>query len=1356
MITEKFHPPDVDSFTVYFTDQFFQGLGQDSGYPSRFAGYVKDAAVESWQKQVVDWHLADGLPSNKPKDADAHHQFFAINTLNWYHGEKCPSQNSGAWSYMGGNIRKVWVRCDAWHRFEIYYSSLALLLNSMICHEFYHGIQGGHSRIDLKVGWKWFIEGQARFLQSVQVQNEEFLHVNHQYPEAANGYLDSLMNRSLKSLDYPFCLYWRFLYEKFNKDGSTKDKLEIIRDAYKSTDTVGNHPIVDGSRAISRAFSNSPQVCKPCTTFAQSIDSFATTCYLRDFKPDSIYVKPFVEARCLLLPLPDSFLNPNRILNSFGIDYFEFISSSELGKSCVWNVDFSFAPGDTRVKYSRKFIVYERNNPNFPKIKKFDRDTTLDFKEIDSLAVCITRLDVNEDSLYDTTHYTLKAKLNINRSDDSIPHPPTKEGDKDDDIPVYTKPQGEELIIEPIIVKCTNIDGKDDSLDVRVKVETVNNSFYYESTKVFLRLGESKNVGNFPKLRITETGLFKMTSYLNSAYDIDRSNDTVIGYFRVVDDSSPNDPPFKFSLLYEEFDEWPVKNWKSRHWSPKASCWHLRKAGEWPWGSLYRGNYYDPPPKNDTNSSNYMCLRWHGRGHCYETLYTPNIVCSNYDSVKLRFRVLFWQRPAMQCTARLVYSTNGGQTWPFVLVDRYLSNCNGYQEYTLDSAAHKSRIKIAWTYAGDSTDIVAWCIDDVKVRGYPITALDVAPREISWPFDRIVPADSQCIWFNIRNLGATDADNVKTLAWIGNNRDSVIISKLPVFTDTFIKIKVPVPNEGNHQMKVITQWNHDCCILNDTIIDDIVVVDSFWESVCQYPLGKTKGYACFALTDSTDSLYFWGGRNVLLFYQYFPRSNQWDTLARLLLKINKGFLVWTGDSIIYLITKRKKPLCRYWINSNHWDTTLGRITKKIRNPAACWDGGNYIFCIRGSGANEIYRYSLADSDWVSQPIHIDYGYRIKRRGGITCHGQYIYVMGIKNHTEKLMRYDTIAKDWDTLKGLPFSLPEDKVRELFYADNRIYVLRDNGKSGIGEMWYYDIDDGDWYLASPGTPQWVSNSKIKTGACLSIWKDEGTHYGFIFTGRKSRLLKFYPKPIPYFDEYAGPEIVKTMTRNQDILSATYETEHFLPKFSPTSDSIICFYEDTTEDYYRLSKMDLLGNEDQMVIDDANYERPSYTPDGTWIIAVKDNIVTKISKDGSQEEALSTGFCDEPVVAPLGGNVVYTKLEDGHHRLYRVPLNGSAAETPLTEPGYSCNSPQFSSEGNKIVYEKYVNGHSHIYTYSFETQEENEIMGGDHYHYFNPRFSPDGNWVVYERKDNDECSQICRASTVIDSFELLTSSD
>ena len=289
VITEKFHPPDVDSFTVYFTDQFFQGLGQDSGYPSRFAGYVKDAAVESWQKQVVDWHLADGLPSNKPKDADAHHQFFAINTLNWYHGEKCPSQNSGAWSYMGGNIRKVWVRCDAWHRFEIYYSSLALLLNSMICHEFYHGIQGGHSRIDLKVGWKWFIEGQARFLQSVQVQNEEFLHVNHQYPEAANGYLDSLMNRSLKSLDYPFCLYWRFLYEKFYPNENTAQKLSIIRDCYKYTDSVGTKPIADGARAIDKAFVEAGQQGNaPFGSFAKSIDSFATACYLRDFNKSLI------------------------------------------------------------------------------------------------------------------------------------------------------------------------------------------------------------------------------------------------------------------------------------------------------------------------------------------------------------------------------------------------------------------------------------------------------------------------------------------------------------------------------------------------------------------------------------------------------------------------------------------------------------------------------------------------------------------------------------------------------------------------------------------------------------------------------------------------------------------------------------------------------------------------------------------------------------------------------------------------------------------------------------------------------------------------------------------------------------
>jgi hypothetical protein len=47
VVKAQFHNDYPDTFTVYFTDQFFQGLNQGANYPATFAGWVKTAAIES-------------------------------------------------------------------------------------------------------------------------------------------------------------------------------------------------------------------------------------------------------------------------------------------------------------------------------------------------------------------------------------------------------------------------------------------------------------------------------------------------------------------------------------------------------------------------------------------------------------------------------------------------------------------------------------------------------------------------------------------------------------------------------------------------------------------------------------------------------------------------------------------------------------------------------------------------------------------------------------------------------------------------------------------------------------------------------------------------------------------------------------------------------------------------------------------------------------------------------------------------------------------------------------------------------------------------------------------------------------
>jgi hypothetical protein len=153
---------------------------------------------------------------------------------------------------------------------------------------------------------------------------------------------------------------------------------------------------------------------------------------------------------------------------------------------------------------------------------------------------------------------------------------------------------------------------------------------------------------------------------------------------------------------------------------------------------------------------------------------------------------------------------------------------NGYDTINiiLNSVTRHSRVKIAWIYTGDLTDIVAWCIDDVTVIPTIITTVDIEPNEICWPPEVITPNDTQSVCFVIRNLGGFEANNIKAEAWIGNAHSDTIIPYLPPFGETFVRLKVSVLNAGLYLIKVITSLDNykDDCVLNDTLSDSLIVI----------------------------------------------------------------------------------------------------------------------------------------------------------------------------------------------------------------------------------------------------------------------------------------------------------------------------------------------------------------------------------------------------------------------------------------------------------------------------------------------------------------------------------------------------
>jgi hypothetical protein len=290
--TDSFRPGY--DLTLYYVSQFFDFDETDC---EDFVQDVLDGMLESYNIQVTDWDFQE------PPDADNDYEV-SINDGNMsYHGFGFPTY-TGA---MSSSQRSVGIQNNI-STFIANYSTEEILIDIALFHEFYHGIQWGYNSWKMQGNpnwsdWLYFLEGQARFIQSAQFPSEEFQN-GRLYPNDANDYLQSRMNTSLTNIAYDYCLYWRYLYENYNAgdidsdgDVDTKDNITIIVDCYAETDNVGNDAITDGETAMNTALAAGGG---DFSTFDESIIEFGNAIALIDDKynewdNDEVYEDPDIE-----------------------------------------------------------------------------------------------------------------------------------------------------------------------------------------------------------------------------------------------------------------------------------------------------------------------------------------------------------------------------------------------------------------------------------------------------------------------------------------------------------------------------------------------------------------------------------------------------------------------------------------------------------------------------------------------------------------------------------------------------------------------------------------------------------------------------------------------------------------------------------------------------------------------------------------------------------------------------------------------------------------------------------------------------------------------------------------------------
>jgi hypothetical protein len=223
-----------------------------------------------------------------------------------------------------------------------------------------------------------------------------------------------------------------------------------------------------------------------------------------------------------------------------------------------------------------------------------------------------------------------------------------------------------------------------------------------------------------------------------------------------VDDVVVTAQHHPYTILFsEDFDStWstnnPLPGWRIFHTAPGDSGrddWHRELAHAYPWDS-------HPSPFAAIATSLDPDL-------APDSIISPAINCAGFRNITLICSTLFYYFSDLPYTAQLVYSTDNGATWPYVLHDYRFNHETGpiWEYLKLPYAKGKSQVRLAWVYNGDISYINWWSFDDLMVIGDSSPAYDVACDTITRPGDRVPPGAFQPTAV-FRNLGDSTLVNV--------------------------------------------------------------------------------------------------------------------------------------------------------------------------------------------------------------------------------------------------------------------------------------------------------------------------------------------------------------------------------------------------------------------------------------------------------------------------------------------------------------------------------------------------------------------------------------------------------------------
>ncbi|MFO7650416.1 MAG: hypothetical protein R6X13_03610 [bacterium] len=218
-----------------------------------------------------------------------------------------------------------------------------------------------------------------------------------------------------------------------------------------------------------------------------------------------------------------------------------------------------------------------------------------------------------------------------------------------------------------------------------------------------------------------------------------------------------------------------------------------------------------------------------------DSIISPVIDCRGYKQVTLHCSTDFLPATANPYTAQIIYSVDGGLTFPYVARTYNAATGTIAEALVLDQARDQASLVIAWVFSGDLNDITSWYFDDLVVTGESLYLWDIQAGSILAPGGATVRTGPLLPACRFRNIGDTIQraipvacslyDNVGTglAGWTGTI-DS-LWSAWPETVAVFAPAHALTP--GDYSIKFWCYSDSDLNRLNDTVSATFTAVELY-------------------------------------------------------------------------------------------------------------------------------------------------------------------------------------------------------------------------------------------------------------------------------------------------------------------------------------------------------------------------------------------------------------------------------------------------------------------------------------------------------------------------------------------------